>query len=398
MSIYKAEWLRSLNDSSLSIFESDGAGDADVQDDVFEQLELPVEQSVRGRRARAAPPRPLVGMKNPTVEGLVEMWFSSIRPGSVTREMLASVQQKDTRSCTVLVVNNNSIYLPRKPLVKRFYNSRLFDLAWLIIQASYAEALPDVEMLVCPGDSGIEFLRGAPHFDEVPVLAPVTRFTKVGTIPVPMLARGGKSYWGNNQVRQMLQGEPPYPQVPWGKKKRVAFFRGKHAGKCDLSRVPHVKSHCFRDYLIKALRNDKMFDLSQDEWVPEGKFEDSMLLMIIGNSGGWSDRTMRSLFKSSPVLYVDQAAYEWFVPMLVDGVDFLKVEASYEAVRQRVHSALRDEAALRAMVSAANARAREIFNLESVVRYVALTIKAYAKTLAFTPRARKGMDIFTFGT
>lgn len=397
MGASKAEWLRSFNDSGADALEPSDEADGDHSGDEVSQRLLFVKQPADADRT-LGPRRPAIDLKNPTLEGLVDMWFSSIKPKSVTRAMLTSLQQKDMHACTVLVVHNNTMYLPKKGLIKRFYNSRIFDLAWLIIQASYKERLPDVEMMVCPGDAGIEFLRGAAYFDKVPVLAPVTRFSKVGTIPAPMLARGGKTYWGNNQVRSMLRGIKPYPEVPWEKKKRVAFFRGKHAGdpaECDLSREPSPHSHCYRDYLMKSLKSDRLFDVSQDEWVPEPKFDDNMVLMVIGNSGGWSDRTMRSLFKSSATLYLDQDAYEWFIPLLADGVDFMKVDPSVKAVHEKAQWAMHHDGELKAMVKAANARAREIFNFDTVVKYVALTVKAYAKTLAFRPRLRKGMDIFT---
>jgi len=393
MRAYKAEWLRSFNDSGADALEHE-ADDDGATDEASRQL-LFMKQSADANHTQSSK-RPAVSPGD--VEGLVDMWFSDIKPKSVTRAMLSSLQQKDMHACTVLVVFNNTMYLPKKGLLKRFYNSRIFDLAWLIIQASYKERLPDVEMLVCPGDAGIEFLRGAPHFDEVPVLAPVTRFSKVGTIPAPMLARGGKTYWGNNQVRSMLRGITPYPEVPFEKKRRVAFFRGKHAGdpsECDLSKVPSPHSHCYRDYLMKSLRSDRLFDVSQDEWVPEPKFEDNMVLMVIGNCGGWSDRMMRSLFKSSATMYLDQDAYEWFIPLLADGVDFIKVDPDVKSIHLKAQWAMHHDNELKAMVKAANAHAREIFNFETVVKYVALTVKAYAKTLAFKPRLRMGMDAFT---
>merc|ERR1719221_800400 len=129
--------------------------------------------------------------------------------------------------------------------------------------------------------------------------------------------------------RAMIEGKPVWgPRVPWEKKKPQAYFRGIIGKKkCTYKIEPSPRSHCFRKFILEKLANNSNFDaarLPDDTVANETEIENYQFVLILGNTGGWAERTMHTLFKSCLMIYVDQKAYEWYMPLLIEGKHYLK--------------------------------------------------------------------------
>merc|ERR1719245_2160116 len=119
-----------------------------------------------------------------------------------------------------------------------------------------------------------------------------------------------------------------------------------------------------------------------------------MILLILGNLGGWADRTMQTLFKSSAALYIDQSAYEWFIPALDDRVHFIRAEPNVDDVIKKVRWALNHSEEVQNITRMANRHASYLFKKDSLTKYLVQILKRYADSLAYVPKLRNGMEKF----
>lgn len=386
---FKDQWLRSFSDSGASLLsELRQAGAAKFGDHA-----LNLVQGVPAQGVVALPVLPEA--KNHTVEAVADAWFHKLKPGTVSKQMVDGAMLADTGSCGTIQVIGNEVFTPGRLLRKKFYNSRMLDLALLFQRAAARSRLPDVDMVFCASDAGDSRLQSTPHFGRLPVLAPVSRLTSAATIPVPMLARSHRSFWGDPQIQAMLSGRHVFRRVGWGEKVRQAFFRGALKRGCgDLGGgPPSPRSHCFRNYMVHRLAGVPEFNVSGAH-APEEDFENYMVLLVLGNSGGWSDRTMSTLFKSSAALYVDQSAYEWFMPALDDRVHYIKAEPNADDVIEKVRWALNHSAEVQNITRNANERASYLFNADSIANYMSRVVKRYASILDYVPTLRDNMEKF----
>jgi len=340
---------------------------------------------------------PLDGLpkvRNQSLEALAEGWFR-LQPGTVTREMIEMVEAWSPLGCSLIQVIGNQVYARNKRLRLAYFQGRLADVTFLLKQAALVRRLPDVDMIACMTDAGGQVVVGAPFFEEVPILSAHASPGSIGDVPVPMLARDEYSYFGGSDTERML-GYKASTTVAWDLKERKAFFHGHDWDDCadkGFASAPLLNSSCFRGWMVEQLAQDPAFEVgvskcgkeSCEEGVPEDKFEDFKLLLVIGNRNGWSDRTMRTLFKSSVTVYVDQGTYEWFMPLLVDGVHWIRVEPKPSAVRDRVSWALEHDEEMHSLVASANKIASDLFSVETMSKYMALVADAYAATLSYTP-------------
>jgi len=337
--------------------------------------------------------------KSRSFQGLAEAWFTMPNK-SVSKTMFDEISAFEKDSCCIVQVIDNVVYIPKDRLSKSFFQSRLRDTAKLMDRAVQLEKIPNVDGLLCTSDAGDDYLQQAPHAGKVPVMAAVSRLSNGGTIPVPILARNGSTFWGQKWTNQLVVGEEMWPRVDWAKKKPQAFFRGAYGRKvCTYKIEPSPRSHCFRSFILEKLQKDTNFNVSNasiENRVPEDEFENYMFILVIGNSGGWADRTMQTLFKSSVMLYVDQKAYEWYMPLLKDGQHYLKVNPRASALREKVKWAVEHSDEMENIVKEANKIALKLFNKKATGKYLAAVLKRYATTLDYVPQLRPDMQKFSF--
>lgn len=344
---------------------------------------------------------PFLNHGNLTLESAAAAWFR-IPKKSVTSDMLDGYLNDHYMQCSPVQIIDNKVYVMSHYKID-LHQGRAHDVAWLLHEALKSQKLPDVEMVMCPGDAGDEiFPHGKIHNEGVPFLMPTSSQTNLAAVPVPMLARNGTDIWGHDFVHRLVAGEEVWPRIPWQQRNATAFFRGDtHNNYCQMERgdVPERLSHCFRIHLLKALQNDASFDVAasneKGSWVPEDKWEQFKYQLIVGNMNGWADRMMASLFKGSAVIFADQGSYEWYMPLLVQGEDYISADPTPESISEKVAWAQNHDAETQRIVQNANKKARELFNLKSVSQYMALVAKSYAERLTYVPTLRPHMSEYT---
>ena len=84
---------------------------------------------------------------------------------------------------------------------------------------------------------------------------------------------------------------------------RSALFSVPSYG--DGTRLEPGPSPCYRVSLVDRLQGRPRFDVGGSQHLAEEEWEGWKLLLVIGNSLGWADRLMASLFKDSVTVLVD---------------------------------------------------------------------------------------------
>lgn len=359
--------------------------------------------------SRAADFVPVIA--NDSASAYAEAWFraASIKPKSVSSQMIQELFDTHTaerfpddgKYCSIIQVIDNKVYTQNVQFKHKWNwcHGRMLDVAYLLQQASTTTELPDVEMLACYGD-------WCPRFNsQVPVLCPMAGPTREAIdrrleasdhpIPVPMLARRRTPFWLSDEIEALRSGSL-YPPVEWPTKRSLALFRGHREMDYNASgELPALDSPLFRSYLGETLGHTPPFDIRLNELLDEAEFENYMIVLIIGNWGGWSDRTVRTFFKSSAAMFIDQGVAEWYAPGLRDGVNCILSGPSISEMKFKVETALSNSESLREIVSRQNKFAQEHFSEEFLAKYMASVVQEYAQTLSFSPTLRDDMKLFT---
>ena len=81
---------------------------------------------------------------------------------------------------------------------------------------------------------------------------------------------------------------------------------------------------------------------------------------------------MEIVSMNSALLWVDQGAFDWYWPLLTEGVHYLKATESIESIEEQAHWALSHDRELQLIVRNMRAKAAEIFDLDHLLLYVTL--------------------------
>jgi len=376
------------------------------------------------------------------LNALVSGHFSAFSPASVTRDdfedaskiiELAGLAEGD-KSCCIMQVINNSVWVVGgcgDGMKHRVFGALLEH----AVSLPDIGLIPDVEMHICEHDFAPLILPS--NGVRAPILASVSLPEARGqVIPVPMLHRRsdslsegyadicfGQEVFESTNYSRTLAGERqclPYSATSWANKTPAAFFRGgiyedsekdcichtednqffDCAQVCTRDHLglpcarPRARTQCSRIDLLAALQGREGFDVtSTDYYVDECLWELNQFLLVMGNSLGWADRVQESLFKTSPTILVDSGAYEWFYPLMIENVHYIRADTTVSSVLHTVEAALkRGEVDATRLTQQANAFAQLVFGLDNAARYAALVAKAYSRVQAYKPQKRSAAD------
>lgn len=350
---------------------------------------------------------------------LVERLFSYFKPRSVSsRQLETFTAGTHGRYCVMVKVERgrvlvNSSWQPLKG--KPFHKSRIMDVPCLLRSAIRRNlTVPDVEMIVCGTDVPSRPAQGE---ERVPFLHGVQQGGTAHAIPVPVWSRwlhdglGGilASDWSaNSTVAQLIGGRVRHASaaVPWKDKANAALFRGRIA-ECKTKdgytffafkpgddgsdvMVPGPGT-CFRRAIVERLARLPHFDLGLNRpYLPDSEWERYKMQLVIGGTGGWTDRMRAFVFMTSVTVLIDPGTFEWWYPLLTEGVHYLRTSTNVSLIAEKVEWALAHDGESARIAAASRSYAMDLLRLENQELYLAYVARAYARTLGYSPVHRKG--------
>ena len=324
----------------------------------------------------------------------------------------------------------------RDQLLWPWANHRFDDVACMLRRATELQTIPDVEMLVCPDDTyqhqpplmkddDMKWGRVWSSVAHVPVLtANGAPENWDHAIPVPMPGRGApnprESYntyrsaeYSGSEFAQRVNGTGSSCKAPpWDTRADNALFRGAvYERFCrqyeaeQFKREPLERTPCARIALLNELAKvggdmiDARASSSTEEHtrmeldpLDECEWERSKLLLIIGNFQGYADRVANSLMKSSPTVLVDAGGFEWYYPLLVDGLHYARADPTTKSILRTVAKMLNGTMDLQGMARKSKEFARGLLPLDRAAAYMARVAKRYHGLMAYQPTAREGFS------
>ena len=324
----------------------------------------------------------------------------------------------------------------RDQLLWPWANHRFDDVACMLRRATELETLPDVEMLVCPDDTYQHqpplMLDDDMEWDKVwSSVAHVPVLTANGSpenwdhaIPVPMPGRGApnprESYntyrsasYSSSEFAHRVDGTDTSCEAPaWDQRANSALFRGAvYERFCrqyeaeQFKRGPLERTPCARIALLNELAKvggdmiDARASSSSEEHtrmeldpLDECAWERSKLLLVIGNFQGYADRVASSLMKSSPTVLVDAGGFEWYYPLLVDGLHYARSDPTAKSIVHTVARMLNGTTDLQGMARKSKEFARGVLPLDRAAAYMARVAKRYQRVMSYKPTAREGFS------
>ena len=362
---------------------------------------------------------------------LAKHYLRNFRRASIDEDTITNFSRGMQHAGTIIQVVNGTVYMDPKWHVHRAKNSyyaRVLGVAELLKRAlakarrDRAFTIPDTEMLVWGTDGPYSQLRCN---GTVPIVTITGLATRPCGIPVPMPARDwsgdgfhklGTAAWNKSSLARMVRGPTHNVAVAgaswkWEQKRDAALFRGNF-GPGSLHGSEHrceseflsakltldgqmEPGPCFRLALVRRLQRLKHFDVAISH-MPEDEWPRYKLLLIIGNVLGWADRFMASLFKDSVSVLVDAGTYEWYYPLLVEGVHYLRANTTVASLQGKVEWALQQGPVRLSTIAQAGGRyALELLEFEQVLAYTTFIARAYSEKLSYTPHLRAGFSVFT---
>ena len=350
---------------------------------------------------------------------LVERLFSYIKRGSVSRRQLETFTAgTHGRYCMMVKVERgrvlvNSSWQPLRG--KPFHKSRIMDVPCLLRSALRRNlTVPDVEMVVCGSDVPSRPAQGE---ERVPFLHGVQQVGTAHAIPVPVWSRwvhdglGGilSSNWSaSSKVAQLIAGRVRHASaaVPWKDKANAALFRGRIA-ECKTKdsytffalkpgddgsdvMVPGPGT-CFRRAIVERLARLPHFDLGLNlPHLNDSEWERYKMQLVIGGTGGWTDRMRNFAFMTSVTVLIDSGTFEWWYPLLTEGVHYLRTSTNVSMIAEQVEWALANDGESARIAAASRSYAMDLLRLENQEMYLVYVARAYARTLGYSPVHRKG--------
>ena len=350
---------------------------------------------------------------------LVERLFSYIKRGSVSRRQLETFTAgTHGRYCMMVKVERgrvlvNSSWQPLRG--KPFHKSRIMDVPCLLRSALRRNlTVPDVEMVVCGSDVPSRPAQGE---ERVPFLHGVQQVGTAHAIPVPVWSRwvhdglGGilSSNWSaSSKVAQLIAGRVRHASaaVPWKDKANAALFRGRIA-ECKTKdgytffalkpgddgsdvMVPGPGT-CFRRAIVERLARLPHFDLGLNlPHLPDSEWERFKMQLVIGGTGGWTDRMRKFAFMTSVTVLIDSGTFEWWYPLLTEGIHYLRTSTNVSMIAEQVEWALANDGESARIAAASRSYAMDLLRLENQEMYLVYVARAYARTLGYSPVHRKG--------
>ena len=350
---------------------------------------------------------------------LVERLFSYIKRGSVSRRQLETFTAgTHGRYCMMVKVERrrvlvNSSWQPLRG--KPFHKSRIMDVPCLLRSALRRNlTVPDVEMVVCGSDVPSRPTQGE---ERVPFLHGVQQVGTAHAIPVPVWSRwvhdglGGilSSNWSaSSKVAQLIAGRVRHASaaVPWKDKANAALFRGRIA-ECKTKdsytffalkpgddgsdvMVPGPGT-CFRRAIVERLARLPHFDLGLNlPHLNDSEWERYKMQLVIGGTGGWTDRMRKFAFMTSVTVLIDSGTFEWWYPLLTEGVHYLRTSTNVSMIAEQVEWALANDGESARIAAASRSYAMDLLRLENQEMYLVYVARAYARTLGYSPVHRKG--------
>ena len=222
-----------------------------------------------------------------------------------------------------------------------------------------------------------------------------------------------KAAYSSSSFAERANGTDVSCKAPaWEQRADNAIFRGAvYERFCrqyeaeQFTRGPLERTPCARIALINELAKvgGDMLDVrassSTEEHtrmeldpLDECAWERSKLLLIIGNFQGYADRVASSLMKSSPTVLVDAGGFEWYYPLMVDGLHYARADPTAKSVLRTVTRMLNGKMDLRGMARKSREFARGLMPLDRAATYMARVAKRYQRVMAYQPTAREGFS------
>ena len=309
----------------------------------------------------------------------------------------------------------NSSWQPLKN--KPFHKSRVMDVPCLLRSAIRRNhTVPDVEMIVCGTDVPS---RPTQDQDRVPFLHGVQQVGASHAIPVPIWSRWvhdglsgllAPDWIANSSVilAQLIGDRMRHSSaaVPWKQKLNAALFRGRVAvcnakdGQTFFALKPSDDGSivmvpgpgtCFRRAIVERLAKLPHFDLGLAKpYLPDDQWERYKMQLVIGGTGGWTDRMRAFVFMNSVAVLIDPGTFEWWYPLLTEGVHYLRSTTNVSDIAQKVAWALAHDDELAKIAAASRSYAMDLLRLENQELYLVLVARAYRRMLGYVPAHRKG--------
>ena len=209
------------------------------------------------------------------------------------------------------------------------------------------------------------------------------------------------SNWSaSSKVAQLIAGRVRHASaaVPWKEKANAALFRGRIA-ECKTKdgytffafkpgddgsdvMVPGPGT-CFRRAIVERLARLPHFDLGLNlPHLNDSEWERYKMQLVIGGTGGWTDRMRKFAFMTSVTVLIDSGTFEWWYPLLTEGVHYLRTSTNVSMIAEQVEWELANDGESARIAAASRSYAMDLLRLENQEMYLVYVARAYARTLA----------------
>ena len=96
------------------------------------------------------------------------------------------------------------------------------------------------------------------------------------------------------------------------------------------------------------------------------------------------------VFMTSLTVLIDPGTFEWWYPLLTEGVHYLRTSTDVSLIAEKVEWALTHDAESARIAAASRSYAMDLLRLENQELYLVYVARAYAHRLGYSPVHRKG--------
>jgi hypothetical protein len=101
---------------------------------------------------------------------------------------------------------------------------------------------------------------------------------------------------------------------------------------------------CFRRAIVERLARLPHFDLGLNlPHFNDSEWERYKMQLVIGGTGGWTDRMRKFAFMTSVTVLIDSGTFEWWYPLLTEGVHYLRTSTNVSMIAEQVEWALAND-------------------------------------------------------